>query len=155
MGAGGGNVSPYRATIGTDEKKFELFKGKGNEKMWVDSEDLHPDERYVPKVQKPPSVMVWTTISGEGGQASMHFHAESVCQDVYQKCIDEAFWPCVYDSEYLATPHRVSRRFMQDGASAHKAKRTIAHLKKKFPSSWEILGPTMGWPALGRRIVLT
>ena len=66
----------------SDEKLFEVGGVKGNEKIWVDQDNPHPEERYVGKVAHPIKVMVWGAIS-YNGRSGLHFHDENVDSSVY------------------------------------------------------------------------
>ena len=72
----------------TDEKLFKLGGTKGNERIWVDEDNQHPDERYVGKVQHPVSTMVWGCVTYDG-RSSLHFHDANVDAAVHIDCLKE------------------------------------------------------------------
>ena len=122
----------------TDEKLFKLGGTKGNERIWVDEDNQHPDERYVGKVQHPLCTMVWGCVTYDG-RSSLHFHDANVDAAVYIDCLKEAFLTCKYDKEYMNLKKNKKYIFMQDGATCHTAKRTQAFCKSRFPKHIKVL----------------
>ncbi len=129
----------------SDEKWFECGGVQGNEKIWVDKDNQHPEERYVGKVAHPVKVMVWGCISSHG-RSSLHFHEESVNSPVYQDCINEALILALYDKDYMNLDKREEYVFQQDGSSSHMSKDTDAWLRKKLPKKINFTGRGE-WPA--------
>lgn len=122
----------------TDEKLFKLGGTKGRERIWVDEDNQHPDERYVGKVQHPVSTMVWGCVTYDG-RSSLHFHDTHVDAAVYIDCLKEAFLTCKYDPEYMNLKKTKKYIFMQDGAPCHTAKRTQQFCKSRFPKHIKVL----------------
>jgi transposase len=67
----GTKVGWERQWMFTDEKWFNVGGIQGHETMWVDANDLHPDERYVGKRAHPTKIHVWAGITWDG-RMSLH-----------------------------------------------------------------------------------
>jgi transposase len=122
----------------SDEKWWRVGGTKGNERIWVCSEDPDPDERYIPQPAHPAKVMIWGAISYHG-KSSIHFFDASVNSETYEKCIEEAYLPSCFDSEYLAMSKSEQYVFQQDGARAHTSKRAQEWLQQNLPENVKLL----------------
>ena len=135
----------FKDWIFSDEKWWCVGGVQGNERMWVFADDPFPDELFVPTVSHPVKVHIWAAISYDG-RSSLHIHDGKVDSQVYCKCLDDAFLPCLWEKDYLALKKRSNYVFMQDGARCHTANSTYDWLKKNLPKN--IKHHTKGeWPA--------
>ena len=145
----------------SDEKWFCVGGVQGGERMWVDAEDQHPDERYVGKVQAPAKVMAWGAIS-YNGRSALHFHENSVDSKEYIGAVAEAMLgrgrdkngnvktkghTHLYDPAWMNLDPNTSYTFQQDGASCHYSKKSIDWLEKNLPDNWSYCAERGAWPA--------
>lgn len=134
----------WKGWVFSDEKVWVADGVQGNERMWVMRDDPCPDELYIPKRAKPPSLHAWAAISYTG-RSTLHIFEHTVDSIEYIYCLDSALVPALYDPEFLGLRKSKKYVFQQDGARPHTANLTQGWLKK-LPKHVRGL-PKEEWPA--------
>lgn len=83
-------------------------------------------ECIVPTIKHPPSVMLWSVISGKG-TGRLYIVEKTMRQDQYKKVLETRLVPQL--QEWF--PGHEEPIFMHDGAPCHKAKSITAFLREK------------------------
>ena len=117
----------------TDEKLFtiEESSNRQNDRIISHSSDTIPEDvRYVTRIQKPLSVMVWTGVSGIGRTPLVFVPQRAKISSIsYRELILE---PVVKDINQSMFSGKAFL-FQQDGAPSHTSKLTQAWLKENIP----------------------
>lgn len=90
-----------------------------------------PGEKYkpdciIPTVKHPPSIMVWSVISGKG-TGRLYIVEKTMRQDQYKKVLETRLIPQL--KEWFSNEEEPI--FMHDGAPCHKAKSITKFLKQE------------------------
>ena len=106
----------------SDESNFKTIRATARQTVRRPS-GTRFDPRFTRKtVKHPAGVMVWGCFSGLKGRGGLFFlpKGTTMNSDWYVECLDNHLLPFM----------RIHgcKRFLQDGASCHKSKKTLAHL---------------------------
>ncbi|KAF0706884.1 hypothetical protein AaE_013905 [Aphanomyces astaci] len=128
-------AAELKATLFTDEKKFNLDGPDGCQYYW---HDLRQDvETYSKRVAGGGSVMVWGGMSFYN-KTSLAFLEGRQNSRKYQETLRSHLLPAMRELVGLVPNHEAV--FQQDNASIHRSHSTMAYLA-------EMPWPTMPWPA--------
>lgn len=137
----------------SDESVFQILSEKTKFVRRRPNEKYKP-ECIVPTIKHPPSVMVWSVISGKG-TGRLYVVENTMRQDQYRKVLETRLLPQLQDW----FPGEEKHIFMHDGAPCHKAKSITAYLRQKKIKvlDWPGNSPDMnaienGWELLKREI---
>lgn len=137
------NKKTLQNVLFSDEKLFTVSEvyNTQNIRIWGKNvASFQPNQRFIRKVQKPASIMVWGGICATG-KTKLHFvdPKAKINAEYYQNHIlKEVVLP--WSQKHFKDQHWT---FQQDSAPAHKAKDTIQFCKNNFP---DIITPEE-WPA--------
>lgn len=109
----------------SDESIFQVLMEKSKFVRRRPGEQFKPG-CIVPTVKHPPSIMVWSVISGKG-TGRLYIVEKTMKQDQYKKVLETRLMPQM--NEWF--PGDEKPIFMHDGAPCHKAKSISAYLKAK------------------------
>lgn len=94
--------------------------------MWLPEDELTDECRWLPRDRNPTKLMVWCGISFDG-RTGIHVYepGTKIKAAEYISCLEDCLLPAIDDREYLF-PNGEPKKwvFMQDGAPAHRAKKT-------------------------------
>ena len=117
----------------TDEKLFtiEESSNRQNDRIISHSSDTIPEEvRYVTRIQKPLSVMVWAGVSGIGRTPLVFVPQGAKINSIsYRELILEPVVKDISQSMFSGKDFL----FQQDGAPSHTSKLTQAWLRENIP----------------------
>lgn len=125
----------FKRLIVSDEATFILNGHVFNRKTNVCYSSWRkgqPKHFFSESTQRPPKVMVFLLIVGDGQVFGPYFYGqnESINAQSYQKKLEKEVFPDF--CKFYGNRHFRRLTFMQDGASPHMAKQTMAYLNSTF-----------------------